>query len=62
MRDTGAVHVPAGTGPSFYGPGDTYTFIVTGAQTGGTMFAIDCLLGAGGGPPRTAISQRTSCL
>jgi quercetin dioxygenase-like cupin family protein len=51
MRDTGAVHVPTGTGPSFYGPGDTYTFIVTGAQTGGTMFAIDCLLGAGGGPP-----------
>lgn len=51
MRDTGAVHIPAGTGPSFYGPGDIYTFIVTGAQSGGTIFAVDCLLGDGGGPP-----------
>lgn len=36
---------------SFWGPGDTYTFLVTGEQSGGSMFAMDCLLGPGGGPP-----------
>lgn len=36
---------------SFWGPGDTYTFLVTGAESGGSMFAMDCVLGPGGGPP-----------
>lgn len=40
-----------GDGRSFWGPGDTYTFLVTGEQSGGSMFAMDCLLGPGGGPP-----------
>ena len=35
----------------FWGPGDTYNFLVTGEESGGTMFAMDCVLGAGGGPP-----------
>ena len=38
-------------GRSFWGPGDMYTFLVTGEESGGTMFALDCLVGAGGGPP-----------
>ena len=36
---------------SFWGPGDTYTFLVTGEESGGSMFAMDCVLGPGGGPP-----------
>jgi quercetin dioxygenase-like cupin family protein len=41
----------AGASRSFWGPGDTYTFLVTGEESGGAMFAMDCLLGPGGGPP-----------
>jgi quercetin dioxygenase-like cupin family protein len=36
---------------SFWGPGDRYTFLVTGDESGGSMFAVDCYVGAGGGPP-----------
>jgi mannose-6-phosphate isomerase-like protein (cupin superfamily) len=28
-----------------------YTFLVTGDESGGSMLALDCLVGAGGGPP-----------
>jgi mannose-6-phosphate isomerase-like protein (cupin superfamily) len=46
------VHATAGeAGRSWWGPGDMYTFLVTGAESGGSMFALDCLVGAGGGPP-----------
>src|SRR5580704_2824360 len=38
-------------GRSWWGPGDMYTFLVTGEESGGLMFALDCLVGAGGGPP-----------
>ena len=39
------------TGRNFWGPGDYYTFLVTGEESGGSMFAMDCVIGAGGGPP-----------
>lgn len=39
------------TGRSFWGPGDVYTFLVTGDESGGSMFALDCVVGSGGGPP-----------
>jgi quercetin dioxygenase-like cupin family protein len=35
----------------FWGPGDKYTFLVTGDESDGSMFALDCVVGAGGGPP-----------
>jgi len=35
----------------FWGPGDRYTFLVTGDESSGSMFALDCVVGAGGGPP-----------
>lgn len=35
----------------FWGPGDRYRFLVTGEDSGGSMFALACLVGAGGGPP-----------
>jgi len=51
MADARIIHATAGAGRSFWGPGDRYTFLVTGAESSGTMFALDCLVGAGGGPP-----------
>jgi quercetin dioxygenase-like cupin family protein len=47
----GGPGVAGGTTGAFWGPGDTYTFLVTGEESGGSMFAMDCLLGPGGGPP-----------
>ena len=38
-------------GRSWWGPGDMYTFLVTGEESSGMMFALDCLVGVGGGPP-----------
>lgn len=35
----------------FWGPGDTYTFLVTGEESHGSMFVVDCVVGVGGGPP-----------
>ncbi|HEY1777883.1 MAG TPA: cupin domain-containing protein [Solirubrobacteraceae bacterium] len=50
--DLAIVHARmAERGRSWWGPGDMYTFLVTGAESGGTMFALDCLCGVGGGPP-----------
>jgi hypothetical protein len=34
------VYRPADTDPAFWGAGDRYTFLVTGAQTGGAFFRI----------------------
>jgi quercetin dioxygenase-like cupin family protein len=45
------VHVSAGTGRAFRGPGDMYTFLVTGEQTGGAYFVMEALVPPGGGPP-----------
>ncbi len=45
------VHAPASTGFMYWGPGDSYTVLVTGEQSGGSYFMIDCLVPSGGGPP-----------
>ena len=39
------------SGEAYWGPGDRYVFHVTGAESGASMFALDCLVGPGGGPP-----------
>jgi quercetin dioxygenase-like cupin family protein len=44
-------HRPIATGPAFWGPGDHYTFLVTGAESGGAYFAMEALVPPGGGPP-----------
>ena len=50
--NAGTVHAIRGEpGRSWWGPGDMYTFLVTGEESGGSTFALDCLVGAGGGPP-----------
>ncbi len=45
------LHRPSGTGRAFWGPGDHYTFLVTGAESGGAHFAMEALVPPGGGPP-----------
>jgi quercetin dioxygenase-like cupin family protein len=44
-------HRPVATGPAFWGPGDHYTFLVTGEESGGAYFAMEALVPPGGGPP-----------
>ena len=44
------LHRHAGTGPSYWGPGDRYTFLVTGKDTGGAYFAMEAFVPPGGGP------------
>ena len=45
------LHRPAATGPAYWGPGDHYTFLVTGQESGGAYFAMEALVPPGGGPP-----------
>jgi quercetin dioxygenase-like cupin family protein len=45
------MHRPVETGPAFWGPGDHYTFLVTGEESGGAYFAMEALVPPGGGPP-----------
>jgi quercetin dioxygenase-like cupin family protein len=45
------LHRPAHTGPMYWGPGDLYRFLVTGAESGGAYFAMEALVPPGGGPP-----------
>ena len=44
------LHRPSGTGRAFWGPGDHYTFLVTGAESGGAYFAMEAYVPPGGGP------------
>jgi quercetin dioxygenase-like cupin family protein len=44
-------HVPAGTGPVYWGPGDRMRFLITGAETGGALFMAEVSVPPGGGPP-----------
>jgi quercetin dioxygenase-like cupin family protein len=44
-------YVAADTGPSYWGPGDRYTFLVTGAQSNGAYFIMEAIVPPGGGPP-----------
>jgi quercetin dioxygenase-like cupin family protein len=45
------LHRPVRTGRAFWGPGDHYTFLVTGEESGGAYFAMEALVPPGGGPP-----------
>ena len=45
------LHRRARTGKMYWGPGDRYTFLVTGAETGGAYFAMEAVVPPGGGPP-----------
>jgi mannose-6-phosphate isomerase-like protein (cupin superfamily) len=45
------VYVPAETGQAYWGPGDRYTFLITGDESGGSYFTMEALVPPGGGPP-----------
>jgi quercetin dioxygenase-like cupin family protein len=45
------LHRPVATGPAYWGPGDHYTFLVTGEESGGAYFVMEALVPPGGGPP-----------
>jgi quercetin dioxygenase-like cupin family protein len=45
------LHRPSDAGDTFWGPGDLYRFLVTGAETGGAYFAMEAVVPPGGGPP-----------
>jgi quercetin dioxygenase-like cupin family protein len=45
------LHRPVDGGDMYYGPGDLYRFLVTGAETGGAYFAMEAIVPPGGGPP-----------
>jgi quercetin dioxygenase-like cupin family protein len=46
-----ALYRSANTGPAFWGPGDTYTFLATGKETQGAYFQLEAVVTPGGGPP-----------
>jgi quercetin dioxygenase-like cupin family protein len=45
------LHRRADTGNTYWGPGDSYRFLVTGAETGGAYFVMEAYVPPGGGPP-----------
>jgi len=45
------LHRPYGSGATYWGPGDMYRFLVTGAESGGAYFAMEAFVPPGGGPP-----------
>ena len=44
-------HRAQGDGRSFWGPGDLYTFLVTGDESDGAYFSMLAIVPPGGGPP-----------
>jgi len=54
-------YVQADRGPSFWGPGDRYTFLVTGAQSGGAYFIMEAIVPPGGGPPPHIHHREEEC-
>ena len=44
------LHRPHGTGAAYWGPGDRYTFLVTGDETDGAYFVMEAWVPPGGGP------------
>ncbi len=45
------MHVPAGSGPAYFGPGDRVEFLATSADTRGSCFLFVAMVAPGGGPP-----------
>ncbi len=50
VRRSQLKYVPAGTGPSYWGPGDQITFLITGEETDGAFFMAEVSVPPGGGP------------
>lgn len=55
------IHVRAGDGSLFWGPGDRYRFLITGRQSGGSYFILEGYVPPGGGPPLHAHLREEEC-
>jgi quercetin dioxygenase-like cupin family protein len=44
------LHRPVETGPSYWGPGDRYTFLITGRESDGAYFVMEAWVPPAGGP------------
>ena len=55
------MYVPADSGPMLWGPGDSYTFLVTGAQSGGAYFILEGMVPPGGCPPPHIHQREEEC-
>jgi quercetin dioxygenase-like cupin family protein len=44
-------YVPAGSGPMYWGPGDSVSFLLTGQESRGNCFIVEGMVVPGGGPP-----------
>jgi quercetin dioxygenase-like cupin family protein len=44
------LHRPSSEGLAFWGPGDSYRFLVTSAESGGAYLAMEAIVAPGGGP------------
>jgi quercetin dioxygenase-like cupin family protein len=51
VRPTKLFHRPSAAGRSFWGPGDIYTFLVTGEESAGAYFSMLAIVPPNGGPP-----------
>jgi len=51
MEKNQILHRVSGEGASYWGPGDIYTFLITGAESGGQFFSMLAAVPPGGGPP-----------
>ena len=62
MSDAQAIlYVATETGPAYWGPGDRYTFLVTGEQSGGAYFILEAFVPPGGGPPPHYHEREEEC-
>lgn len=48
---TKPVFRPSGTAPAIWGPGDRYSLLITGEETGNAFFQFEAVVPSGGGPP-----------
>ncbi len=51
MMSNEIVYRPAGTGQAYWVMGDLFTYLVTGAESGGSYFTLEVAVSPGGGPP-----------
>jgi mannose-6-phosphate isomerase-like protein (cupin superfamily) len=51
FKENQSKYVQTGTGPSYWGPGDEITFLITGEETGGAVFMAELSVPPAGGPP-----------
>ena len=54
-----AMHVPAGTGTAYWGPGELMTFLITSEESGGALFMSEISVAPAEAPRPTSTTTRT---